>query len=142
MTWGVILSIVLFSLFKIVVTCLPTDVINWMTGKFETHSQLDSKNATVLYKGQVLEEEKKATLISAFNESVFKEKHYVWPGTEDTYLNPESGVQPIIVDAKTGKHSTELYVFPYADRIDVVKKSKKKLIAYSLFSDKFPLNPL
>lgn len=135
MTWGVILSIVLFSIFKLIVTCLPTDTVNRLIGKFATHSKLDSQHVAISYNGKMLDDDKKKEIIEAFNESIIKEKYYVWPGTEESYLNPENGVRPIIVNVTNGKKTMELYVFQYNDRIDVVKKTKKKFIAYSLFTD-------
>ncbi|OCA85815.1 hypothetical protein A8F94_13160 [Bacillus sp. FJAT-27225] len=135
MTWGVILSIVLFSIFKLIVTCLPTDTVNGLVGKFATHSKLNSQHVTISYNGKKLDDNKKQEIIKTFNESIIKEKYYVWPGTEESYLNPENGVRPIIVTVTNEKQTIELYVFQYSDRIDVVKKTKKKFIAYSLFTD-------
>ncbi|WP_412761050.1 YfmQ family protein [Peribacillus frigoritolerans] len=42
---------------------------------------------------------------------------------------------PLVIDTKRGKKDVSLFVYIYSDRVNVVKRYKKKLISYSLFSD-------
>jgi len=135
MTWGVILSIVLLSLIKLLMTCLPTGTVEWILSHFETHSKLNDKNVTITIDRKQLEGKNKAQFIHFFNQAIFIEKYYIWPGTEQRYLNPENGGNPIIIDTKRGKKDIQLFVFLYEDRVDVVKQYKKKVVAYSLHSD-------
>lgn len=135
MTWGVILSIVLLSLIKLLMTCLPTGTVEWILSHFETHSKLNDKNVTLTIDRKPIEGKNKAQFIHFFNQAIFIEKYYIWPGTEQKYLNPENGRNPIIVETKRGKKNIQLFVFIYNDRVDVVKQYKKKLVAYSLNSD-------
>ena len=135
MTWGVILSIVLLSLIKILMTCLPTGIVERLLSYFETHSKLNDKNVTVTVDRKQLEGKNKAQFIRFFNQAIFIEKYYIWPGTEQRYINPENGGNPIIIQTKRGKKDIQLFVFLYEDRVDVVKQYKKKLVAYSLHSD-------
>ncbi|WML46743.1 YfmQ family protein [Neobacillus sp. PS3-34] len=135
MTWAVVISIILISLVKILMTCLPTGVVEWLTSKFETHSKLNDALATVTLDGKHLDRKEKTQIINYLNEATFLERHYIWPGNEHLYLNPENGGTPIIIDSKRGKKDVRLFVFRYNDHIDVVKQYKKKVVAYSLLSD-------
>lgn len=46
MTWAIVM-LILMSLVKIVLTCLPTGVIEWLLGKFEVHAKLSDENASL-----------------------------------------------------------------------------------------------
>jgi len=132
---GTIISIILISLLKILVTCLPTGTVEWLTKKFETHSKLNVENITLTVNGEHLEGEDKNKVITDFNDSIFLKKHYIFPGTEEVFLNPEDSETPIIIDTKTGKKDVRLFLYRYNDRVDVVKQYKNKLVAYSLLSE-------
>ncbi|ULT58249.1 YfmQ family protein [Neobacillus drentensis] len=134
MTWTII-SIILISLLKILVTCLPTGTVEWLMKKFETHSKLNVENITLTIDGKQLEVEDKIKVINDFNEAIFTKKHYIFPGTEDAFLSPEDSETPIVIDTKIGKRDVRLLLYRYNDRVDVVKKYKKKLVAYSLLSE-------
>ncbi|WP_223592321.1 YfmQ family protein [Neobacillus bataviensis] len=130
MTWTVV-SIILISLVKILMTCLPTGPVNWLMSKFQVHSKLSAEDVTITYDGYNLEDEDKTQIIHSFNEAIFMKQQYIYPGTEDFYLHPENGDTPLVIDTKSGR----LFVYTHEDHVDVVKQSKKKVIAYSLFSD-------
>ncbi|MDN3019152.1 YfmQ family protein [Paenibacillus sp. BSR1-1] len=130
MTWAVV-SIILISLVKILMTCLPSGVVNWLMSKFQIHSKLSAADVTITFDGYNIEDEDKTQIIHSFNEAIFMKQQYIYPGTEDLYLNPENADTPLVIDTKSGK----LFVYTYDDHVDVVKQSKKKVIAYSLFSD-------
>ncbi|MEY2194230.1 YfmQ family protein [Neobacillus sp. BF23-41] len=134
MTWAVI-SIILLSTVKILMTCLPTGPVEWLIRKFEIHSKLSEPNVTVTIDGKLLEGKDKNQVIHSFNEATFIKQHYIFPGTEELYLHPENSETPLVIDTKKGKKDVRLFVFSYNDRIDVVKQYKKKVVAYSLLSD-------
>jgi len=85
--------------------------------------------------GRRLEGEDKTKVINDFNEAIFLKKHYIFPGTEELYLNPENSDSPIVIETKRGNKDVKLFVYRYKDRVDVVKQFKKKLVAYSLMSE-------
>jgi len=135
MTWIVILSIVLVSALKLAITCLPTPVVEWILNKFKVHSTLQTENISLVIDGKSIEGEEKETFIRMFNEATFIKQHYIYPGNEHYFLQPESGQTPIVVTTTIGKKEVTIFVFCYRDRVDVVKQMKKKVIAYSIFSD-------
>ncbi|MCC3648921.1 MULTISPECIES: YfmQ family protein [Cytobacillus] len=133
MTWAVLVPIILVSLLKIVVTCMPTGTVNWLIRKFETHSRFDVKEVTVTIGDNRLEDEEKLQIINQFNEGIFIKKHYIHPGNEQLFLQPEISGIPIVIEFLQGDET--VFVYSYNDRIDVVKQRRKKVIAYSLISD-------
>ncbi|MEG7283574.1 YfmQ family protein [Bacillus sp. 0909A] len=134
MTWAIVM-LILMSLVKIVLTCLPTGVIEWLLSKFEVHAKVNKEDAVLSVDGKRLEGEEKRNMIDQFNEAVFLEKYYIYPGDEERYLYPENGGTPLVIDTKKGKKDVKLFVYSYDDHIDVVKQYKKKVIAYRLFSE-------
>ncbi|MCY8201885.1 YfmQ family protein [Bacillus subtilis] len=134
MTWAIVM-LILMSLVKIVLTCLPTGVIEWLLGKFEVHAKLNGENASLSLDGKRLEGTEKQKVIDQFNEAVFLEKYYIYPGDEERYLHPENGGTPLVIDTKKGKNDVKLFVYRYDDHIDVVKQYKKKVIAYRVLSE-------
>ncbi|MEC1753309.1 YfmQ family protein [Bacillus mojavensis] len=134
MTWAIVM-LILMSLVKIVLTCLPTGVIEWLLSKFEVHAKVNNEDAVLSVDGKRLEGEEKRNMIDQFNEAVFLEKYYIYPGDEERYLYPENGGTPLVIDTKKGKKDVKLYVYSYDDHIDVVKQYKKKVIAYRLLSE-------
>ncbi|MBY8914421.1 YfmQ family protein [Bacillus sp. YC2] len=135
MTWIAVVSIIVISLIKIVLTCLPTGAVEWILRKFEIHSKLSDVSATVSCGGKTLEGEDKSQIIHDLNEAVFLERHYIYPGDEQLYLHPENGAAPLVIETKKGKKDVTLFVYSYEDHVDVVKQQKKKVVAYSLLSD-------
>ncbi|ANB56488.1 hypothetical protein GFC29_65 [Anoxybacillus sp. B7M1] len=133
MSWTVLLCIVMGSLLKIVITSLPSGVVEWMTDKFQIHSKLNQENSIVTMANQRLEGEEKAKIIRYFNDASFKERHYIWPGTEQSYLHPTDSGTLIIVDTKSSKKDVRLFIYCYNDRVEVIKQYKKKMLAYRLF---------
>ncbi|TYS08686.1 hypothetical protein FZC70_14460 [Bacillus subtilis] len=134
MTWTIVM-LILMSLVKIVLTCLPTGVMEWLLSKFAVHAKLSDENAVLSLDGKRLEDDEKQKVIDQFNEAVFLEKYYIYPGDEERYLYPENGGTPLVIDMKKGKKDVKLFVYSYDDHIDVVKQYKKKVIAYQLLSD-------
>lgn len=137
MTWAVFISVFLISVVKILMTCLPTGVVDWLLHKFETHSMLKVEETTITYNGKRLEDEEKLAVIEHFNKGIFIEKYNIFPGHEQQYLQPENAGLPFVINTKKGKMDVELFLYSYSDRVDVVKQYKKKVVAYSLFPIEF-----
>ncbi|WHY67786.1 YfmQ family protein [Neobacillus sp. SuZ13] len=134
MTWAVV-SIIIVSTIKILMTCLPTGPVEWLIRKFEIHSKLNETDVTITINGKSLVGGEKLQVIQHFNEATYLKQHYIYPGTEELFLHPENSNTPLVIDTKSGKKDVRLFVFSYNDRIDVVKQYKKKVIAYSLSSE-------
>lgn len=63
MTWGLVMTIVIGSIVKLVMSP-PSIVVGWTVSKFELHKKLDAKDVTVTYNGKKLEEEEKVDLLT------------------------------------------------------------------------------
>lgn len=135
MTWPVLILTIILSLLKLLVTCLPTDAVNWIMSKFKIHSEISDADAIVNFDGKRLEGEDKIQVLNYFNEAKFLKKNHIFPGNEKLFLHPENSGTPIIIDVKRGKNDVRLYVYIYNDHVDVVKQYKNKVVAYSLLSE-------
>ncbi|MCM3788955.1 YfmQ family protein [Domibacillus indicus] len=135
MSTTALLLTVVFGLFKILVTCLPTGAVERLIRKYEMHAKLSEENTTITFDGTRLEGEEKAQMIQQFNEASVLKKYYIFPGNESLFLQPENGGIPFVVDTKRGRKDVRLFVYRYEDHVDVVKQYKNKVIAYSVFSD-------
>ncbi|MFJ7929152.1 YfmQ family protein [Peribacillus sp. NPDC096448] len=135
MTWPVLILTIILSLLKLLVTCLPTDAVNWIMSKFKMHSEISDTDAIVTFNGKRLEGEDKIEVLNYFNEAKFLKKNHIFPGNEKLFLHPENSGTPIIIDVKRGKNDVRLYVYIYNDHVDVVKQYKNKVVAYSLLSE-------
>ncbi|AQX56080.1 YfmQ family protein [Priestia flexa] len=139
MFWTVIVIVVVSAL-KLLITCLPNTVVEWLHGKFKLHPTLSIDSAIVKRNGSTIEGEEKAQIIEAFNKATFLDQYYVHDGNRTHYLNLERNKTPIIIHSVNGKHTFELLIYGYSDHVDVVKKSKKKVLAYRMLSDEFQTN--
>ncbi|ASS97328.1 hypothetical protein BS1321_09600 [Peribacillus simplex NBRC 15720 = DSM 1321] len=135
MTLPVLILTIILSLLKILVSCLPTDAVNWIISKFKIHSEISDENAIVTFEGKRLEGEEKIQGINYFNNARFLKKNHIFPGNEQLFLHPGNSGSPLVIDTKRGKKDVRLFVYIYNDQVDVVKQYKKKVISYSLFSD-------
>ncbi|MDO7487467.1 YfmQ family protein [Peribacillus frigoritolerans] len=135
MTWPVLILTIILSLLKLLVTCLPTDAVNWIMSKFKMHSEISDADAIVTFDGKRLEGEDEIEVLNYFNEAKFLKKNHIFPGNEKLFLHPENSGTPIIIDVKRGKNDVRLYVYIYNDHVDVVKQYKNKVVAYSLLSE-------
>ncbi|MGE1099780.1 YfmQ family protein [Peribacillus simplex] len=135
MTLPVLILTIILSLLKILVSCLPTDAVNWIIGKFKIHSEISDENAIVTFDGKRLEGEEKIQVINYFNNARFLKKNHIFPGNEQLFLHPENSGTPLVIDTKRSKKDVRLFVYLYNDHVDVVKQYKKKVISYSLLSD-------
>ncbi|WP_142309942.1 YfmQ family protein [Bacillus pseudomycoides] len=123
-TWFIVM-LVLFGGLKIVVSSLPTSVVESFVSRFELHPQLNGEAFTVTIDGNRLADEDKLQIIDYFNEAIFLEKYY---------FPPEGSETPLIIDTKRGKNDVRFWVYSYNDHVDVVKQYKRKIVAYSLRS--------
>ncbi|MFJ7939320.1 YfmQ family protein [Peribacillus sp. NPDC096622] len=135
MTWPVLILTIILSLLKLLVTCLPTDAVNWIMSKFKIHSEISDADAIVSFDGKRLEGEDEIEVLNYFNEAKFLKKNHIFPGNEKLFLHPENSGTPIIIDVKRGKNDVRLYVYIYNDHVDVVKQYKNKVVAFSLLSE-------
>ncbi|MGE7184153.1 YfmQ family protein [Peribacillus sp. NPDC006672] len=135
MTLPVLILTILLGLVKLLVTCLPTDTVNWIISKFKLHSELSDANANITIDGKRLEGEDKIQVINYFNKAIFLKKNHIFPGNEHLFLKPENSGTPLVIDTKRGKKDVRLFVYIYNDHIDVVKQYKNKVVAYSLLSE-------
>jgi hypothetical protein len=124
------------SIVIIVSSSLTNNAVERLISKFEIHPKLSSTNVNVTINGKRLEREDKEKVISDLNESFFLKKHNILRGTEELFLHPKNSETPFVIDTKIGKKDIRIFVYCYNDRVEVVKQYKKKLIAYSLRSDK------
>ncbi len=139
MLWTVIVIVVVSAL-KLLITCLPTPVVEWLHSKFKLHPTLSIDSAVVKRNGSTIEGEEKTQIIEAFNKATFLDQYYVHDGNRTHYLNLEQNETPVIIHSVHGKHTFELFIYSYSDHVDVVKKFKKKVLAYRILSDEFQTN--
>ncbi|MGF9891537.1 YfmQ family protein [Priestia megaterium] len=141
MTFGVIVSIIIVSVLKILITCLPTPVVKSLVSKFEVHKNI-SVDAEVTIGGKKIEGIAKEELIVNFNKATFLKKYYIHPGSEHYFLCPEGEETPIKISIQTDKKEIVLWLYKYNDHIDVVKQYSKKIIAYSIHSSELQVGAL
>ncbi|KFM99391.1 hypothetical protein D0U04_06610 [Bacillus clarus] len=125
MTTWFIVTLIIFGGLKILVSSMPTSVVESFISRFELHPKLNEENATVTIDGKSLEGEEKLQVILEFNEALFLERYY---------FPPQGNGTPVIIDAKRGKKDVRFSIYSYDDHVDVVKQYKKKVVAYSLRS--------
>lgn len=141
MTWTLIIFLIASSVVKLV-TAPPNIVIVWLTRKYAMHQKLVADEVTVTFDSKELQGEEKKEFTTFYNEGNFLERHSIFPGNEEAFLNPDTDVIPYVIHAKEGKKEVTMYVFKTENHFDVVKVKNKKVIAYSLLSkdlDKFSL---
>lgn len=127
---GIISSIVI-----IISTSLTNNAVERIISKFEIHPKLIDENVIVTIDGKRLEGKDKIQVINDFNEAIYLKRYYIIRGTEELYLHPVNNVPPLIIDISNDKKDIRLFVYRYKDRVDVIKRYKKKMVAYSLRSD-------
>lgn len=134
MTWVVVLSIIVTSVFKLVVSSMPTTVVKWFVTRFQLHPEVVTEQAVVMIDGEAVEGQEKTQIVEQFNEALFIKQYYIYPGTEAKYLNPNDAGTPVVIQTKQGKTDVTLSLYTYDDHVHVVKNKKKKTIAYCVRS--------
>ncbi|MEH7177931.1 YfmQ family protein [Neobacillus vireti] len=134
MTWTVLLWLLIGIIIKMVMSP-PSAVVGWIVNKIALHPKLILNEVTVTYNEHHLEEEEKIRFIDYFNEARLLKQYDVFPGNEKFFLHPETNVSPFVINIKRGKKDINIFVFCYADHVDVVKQFNKKVVSYRLRSD-------
>ncbi|MBK5471502.1 MULTISPECIES: YfmQ family protein [Bacillus] len=125
MTTWFIVTLFIFGALKVLVSSMPTSVVESIISRFELHQKLDEENTTVTVDGESIEGEMKLQVIHEFNEALFLDKHY---------FPPQGNGTPIVMETKKGKREIRFSVYSYEEHVDVVKQYKKKVVAYRLRS--------
>lgn len=134
MAWFWIFS-ALFLIIKFI-TSPPNIVVGWALKKFELHQQLDPNQTTITFNDNDLGKEAKQQFTSYFNESIFLKKHYIFPGHENLFLEPKTDTPPFVVNVTKGNKNVQYVVYSTDGNVNIVKHYKKKVIAYSVHSEK------
>lgn len=138
MVW-IVTSLVVFSLLKLLVTSLPSGVVERLFSRYAVHAKITSDQTTIMFQDRPLDDQQTSEIIQHFNDAIFIERYYIYPGDEERFLHPQEGPAPLTMQTKLGKHDVTLYLYHYDDHVDVVRqfthKSKKKLTAYRLRSE-------
>lgn len=91
-TWFIV-TLFIFGALKVLVSSMPTSVVESIISRFELHQKLDEENTSISIDGKNIEGEMKLQVIHEFNEALFLDKHYFPPHGEGT---------PIVIDTKKG----------------------------------------
>ena len=134
MTWWAVLIIIFGILIKFAMTP-PSAVVGWVVSKFALHPKLDATDVTVTYNGEKLDEDEKNKFTDYFNEALFLERNHIFPGTENSFLNPDTEVTPFVVSVKKNNKDMKFFLYCSKTQVDVVKQWKKKVASYTLSSD-------
>ncbi|MDR7075789.1 hypothetical protein J2Y03_000777 [Neobacillus niacini] len=134
MSWTVVLWVVVGIIIKMVMSP-PSVIVGWIVDKIALHPKLVLNEITVTYDEKHLEEEEKTRFTNYFNEARLLKQYDVFPGNEKLFLHPETNVTPFMINIKRGRKVVNIFVFCYADHVDVVKQFKKKVVSYRLRSD-------
>ncbi|EJS58634.1 hypothetical protein CN327_03295 [Bacillus cereus] len=125
MTTWFIVTLFIFGALKVLVSSMPTSVVESIISRFELHQKLDEENTTVTVDGESIEGEMKVQVIHEFNEALFLDKHY---------FPPQGNGTPIVMETKKGKREIRFSIYSYEEHVDVIKQYKKKVVAYRLRS--------
>lgn len=125
MTTWFIVTLFIFGALKVLVSSMPTSVVESIISRFELHQKIDEENTTVTVDGKSIEGEMKLQVIHEFNEALFLDKHY---------FPPQGNGTPIAIETKKGKREIRFSIYSYEEHVDVVKQYKKKVVAYRLRS--------
>ena len=138
MVW-IVTSLVVFSLLKLLVTSLPSGVVERLFSRYAVQANVTSDPPTIMFEDRPLDDQQASDIIQHFNDAIFIERYYIYPGDEERFLHPQEGPAPLTMQTKLGKHDVTLYLYHYDDHVDVVRqfthKPKKKLTAYRLRSE-------
>lgn len=123
-TWFIV-TLFIFGALKVLVSSMPTSVVESIISRFELHQKLDEENTIVTIDGKNIGGEMKLQVIHEFNEALFLDKHYFPPQGEGT---------PLVIDTKKGKKMIRFSIYSYEEHVDVIRQYKKKVVAYRLRS--------
>ena len=133
MIWTIIAIII--GVILIFITSPTSALVGWFLSKFALQPKLDPKDITITFNGTELKEEEKIRFSELFNEAQFIERNHIFPGTEASFLRPETDVIPFVVNVKSRNKEMNLFLYRYEDHVDVVKQQKKKVASFRLRSE-------
>lgn len=125
MTTWFIVTLFIFGALKVLVSSMPTSVVESIISRFELHQKLEEENTSISIDGKNIEGEMKLQVIHEFNEALFLDKHYFPPHGEGT---------PIVINTKKGNKEIRFSLYSHEEHVDVIKQYKKKIVAYRLRS--------
>ncbi|MGG0668635.1 YfmQ family protein [Sporosarcina koreensis] len=133
MIWTIIATII--GVILIFISSPTSALVGWILNKFALHPKLDPKDITVTFNGMRLEEEEKNRFSTYFNEAQYVKRNHIFPGTEKSFLHPETAVIPFVINVKNRKKEMNFFLYHNDDHVDVVKQWKKKVASFSLSSE-------
>ena len=133
MIWTIIATII--GVILIFISSPTSALVGWILNKFALHPKLDPKDITVTFNGMRLEEEEKNRFSAYFNEAQYVKRNHIFPGTEKSFLHPETAVIPFVINVKNKKKEMNFFLYHNDDHVDVVKQWKKKVASFSLSSE-------
>ncbi len=133
MIWTIIATII--GVILIFISSPTSALVGWILNKFALHPKLDPKDITVTFNGMRLEEEEKNRFSAYFNEAQYVKRNHIFPGTEKSFLHPETAVIPFVINVKNRKKEMNFFLYHNDDHVDVVKQWKKKVASFSLSSE-------
>ncbi len=90
MVW-IVTSLVVFSLLKLLVTSLPSGVVERLFSRYAVHAKVTSDQTTMTFQGRPLDDQQTSEIIQHFNDAIFIERYYIYPGDEERFLHPQEG---------------------------------------------------
>lgn len=123
--WFVVLLVV-FGLFKIIVTSMPNSFIESLSKKFELHPTLKEDEVTIKRNDKEIQGEEKSNILHAFNDATFVERYY---------FPPQNHTTAIVIYTKK---NVIFSLYQHEEHIDVIKQYKKKIVGYRILSKTLP----
>ena len=133
MIWTIIA--IAIGVILIFITSPTSALVGWFLDKFALQPKLEAKDSTVTYNGTQLDEEDKIRFITYFNEARFVDRNHIFPGTETSFLQPETNDIPFVIHVTSGKKEIRYFLYCNDEHIDVVKQWKKKVASYTVASE-------
>lgn len=133
MIWTIIATII--GVILVFISSPTSALVGWIMNKFALHPNLDPKDITITFNGTRLEEEEKNRFSAYFNEAQYVKRNHIFPGTEKSFLHPETAVIPFVINVKNRKKEMNFFLYHNDDHVDVVKQWKKKVASFSLSSE-------
>lgn len=101
MVW-VVISLVVFSLLKLLVTSLPSGVVERLFSRYAVHAKVTSEQTNITFQGRMLDEQRASEIIQHFNDAIFIERYYIYPGDEERFLHPNEDQRRLLCKQSMG----------------------------------------
>ncbi|MBC3730249.1 YfmQ family protein, partial [Bacillus pumilus] len=75
MVW-IVTSLVVFSLLKLLVTSLPSGVVERLFSRYAVHAKVTSDQTTIMFEDRPLDDQQASDIIQHFNDAIFIERYY------------------------------------------------------------------